>query len=88
MYKTLTIPVEIHKGDIVTWNWELESGDINCKVLFKDGEVTTDVFKKERIHSHESSFEALNDGTLSFFFDNSFSWVNSKTVIGIIDIKA
>lgn len=83
------MPVEIHKGDKVTWNWKLESGDINSTVSFTNGEKkTTQVYKGDRISSHESSFEAPEDGTLSFFFDNSFSWVSGKTVIGIIKINA
>ena len=82
------MPVEIHKGDKVLWKWKLESGDISSTVTFKYGETTTQVYKGDRIPSLESSFEAPEDGTLSFFFDNSFSWVSGKTVIGIIKINA
>ena len=35
------MPVEIHKGDKVTWNWKLESGDINSTVSFTNGEKKT-----------------------------------------------
>lgn len=75
------------QGEKVSWNWKLANGDINFAVSFKNaGKTVTEVFKGDRIKTHSSTFQAPEDGEISFVYDNSFSWVNGKTVIGMITL--
>ena len=43
--------------------------------------------KLNKITQHESEYVVENDGILELFFDNSFSWINGKTVIGMVTIE-
>ena len=87
MSTNLTIPLEVKQGEKISWNWKLASGDINFVVRFKNANKTeTEVFKGDRIKTHSSTYQAPEDGEISFFYDNSFSWVSGKTVIGMITI--
>ena len=79
----MTIPVSLKKGDTLSWNWSIEAGNIDVTNTF--GQV--EVYKGDRVSSHEGSYTAEEDGVFSFHFDNSFSWVNGKNVIGIASIK-
>lgn len=88
--KFFTMPVEVKAGSVVEWHWTLESGNINNIVRFKanGSEQEQEVYKGERITNHKGSFTVSEDGTISFFFDNSFSWLASKVVLGMIDIHS
>lgn len=88
--KFFTMPIEVKAGSVVEWHWTLESGNINSVVRFKASGQTQEqeVFKGERITDHKGSFSVPEDGTISFFFDNSFSWLASKVVVGMIDIHS
>lgn len=88
--KFFTMPVEVKAGSVVEWHWTLESGNINNIVRFKanGSEQEQEVYKGERITNHKGSFTVPEDGTISFFFDNSFSWLASKVVLGMIDIHS
>lgn len=78
----MTIPVELKKGDVLKWNWKLESGNIDVTNKFGDSEL----YKGDRVSSHQGEYVANEDGVFSFFFDNSFSWVNGKVVCGSASI--
>ena len=92
--KFFTMPIEVKAGSVVEWHWTLESGNINSVVRFKasgqtqEQEQEQEVYKGERITDHKGSFSVPEDGTISFFFDNSFSWLASKVVVGMIDIHS
>ena len=82
------MPLDVKAGDKVAWHWKLESGDINSTITFESAEKkSTAVYSAKHICNHESSFTATEDGRLFFFFDNSFSWVNGKKVIGMITVN-
>lgn len=83
MSSKLTIPAHLKKGEKIEWDWKLESGTIDIMVDFKGKEV----YKGDRVTSHKSEFTAEEDGVLEFNFDNSFSWVSGKTVIGLMKIS-
>lgn len=85
--KYFTMPIEVKKGQKIAWNWKLESGNINFTASFKDAQNEKQITKQERISQHQDEYVAENDGTLSLFFDNSFSWVNGKTVIGMVTVE-
>lgn len=88
--KFFTMPIEVKAGSVVEWHWALESGNINSIVRFKANGQTQEqeVYKGERITDHKGNFSVPEDGTISFFFDNSFSWLASKVVVGMIDIHS
>ena len=90
--KFFTMPIEVKAGSVVEWHWTLESGNINSVVRFKASgqtqEQEQEVYKGERITDHKGNFSVPEDGTISFFFDNSFSWLASKVVVGMIDIHS
>lgn len=88
--KFFTMPIEVKAGSVVEWHWTLESGNINSVVRFKASGQTQEqeVYKGERITDHKGNFSVPEDGTISFFFDNSFSWLASKVVVGMIDIHS
>lgn len=71
------------KGQILTWDWKLESGTIDAATSFEKEEL----YKGSRVNSHQGSFTASADGVFEFLFDNSFSWVNGKVVIGTASIE-
>ena len=79
MSSKLTVPLHLKKGEKVEWDWKLES--------FKGTEGVKPVYKGDRVSSHKDVFQAEEDGMLEFNFDNSFSWVTGKTVIGMMKIS-
>ena len=81
------MPINVKKGDKVKWNWKVESGDITNIVRFKAASGEKELYKGERVKGHSSEFEIPEDGTISFFFDNSFSWLSGKVIIGMVDIN-
>ena len=82
------MPLEVKKGEKVSWKWKLASGDINFIVRFTNAaKEVKEVFKGDRIKDNNSTFQVEEDGELSFFYDNSFSWVSGKTVIGMITVE-
>ena len=83
----LTVPLHLKKGEKVEWDWKLESGTIDITMGFKGTEGVKPVYKGDRVSSHKDAFQAEEDGMLEFNFDNSFSWVTGKTVIGMMKIS-
>lgn len=79
----LEIPVSLKKGQTFEWDWKLDSGNIDVTHTFEQKEL----FKGDRIAEHKGQFTAETDGTFTILFDNSFSWVNGKTVIGVASIQ-
>lgn len=83
----LTVPLHLKKGEKVEWDWKLESGTIDITMSFKGKENVKAVYKGDRVTSHKDAFQAEEDGVLEFNFDNSFSWVSGKTVIGLMKVS-
>lgn len=82
------MPVELKKGQKAKWDWKLQSDDINFVASFENAKKEKkEIVKQDRIKSHQQEFVAEEDGTLLLFFDNSFSWVSGKTVVGIVNIQ-
>ena len=79
----MTIPVALKKGETFSWNWHIEAGNIDVTNTFEK----TELYKGDRVCNHEGSYTATEDGVFSIHFDNSFSWVNGKNVIGTASIK-
>lgn len=77
------IPISLKKGQTLTWDWKLESGTIDVTNSFEKSEL----YKGSRVSYHQGSFTASNDGVFEFYFDNSFSWVSGKVVIGTASIE-
>ena len=87
MSSKLTVPLHLKKGEKVEWDWKLESGTIDITMGFKGTEGVKPVYNGDRVSSHKDAFQAEEDGMLEFNFDNSFSWVTGKTVIGMMKIS-
>ena len=82
------MPIDVKKGEKVKWNWKLESENINFTALFKEtGKGDKEILKLDRVTQHEFEYVVENAGILELFFDNSFSWINGKTVIGMVTIE-
>lgn len=82
------MPIDLKKGQKVKWSWKLQSDNINFTASFKDvNQTEKQITKQERVKQHEMEYVAENDGTLHLFFDNSFSWINGKTVIGMVTVE-
>lgn len=86
--KYFTMPIEVKAGSTVEWHWNVESGNITNSVRFVANGKETEVYRGERITDHKGSFNVEEDGTISFFFDNSFSWLASKVIVGMVDIHS
>lgn len=86
--KYFRMPIDVKKGQKVKWNWKLESENINFTALFKEaGKEDKEIVNLSKISQHESEYVVENDGILELFYDNSFSWINGKTVIGMVTIE-
>ena len=82
------MPIQVRKGQKIAWNWRLKSDNINFTATLKNGEKNVDkqIVKQDRIKMHQFEYEVEEDGELQLFFDNSFSWLSGKTIIGIVTI--
>lgn len=81
--------VAVQKDTEFSWNFTIANGnDIGFGVLFKDADEMeagtagdgTEVIPAQRIKSDSGKFTAPNDGAVTLRFDNSYSWMKSKTL--------
>ncbi|KAF4671776.1 monooxygenase [Perkinsus chesapeaki] len=94
--QSMQIPLTVKKGDIVSWAFGVESQDINFGVEVRsqrDGQITSEfVVPLGKCSSHRSvrgeySVEDT-EARLVLIFDNTGSWVRSKTVHYRYDITS
>ncbi|KAF4673403.1 monooxygenase [Perkinsus olseni] len=85
--QSMQIPLTVKKGDIVSWAFGVDAQDILFGVEVraqKDGQMTSEfVVPLEKCSSHRSvrgQYTSLTDGRLVLVFDNTSSWIRSRTV--------
>ena len=76
----LAVPYK-KKGTVIEWRMHILSGDIDYTVSDgADGDDGKEVANPGRVWRSFGKFTSERDeGVLHFIFDNSFSWINSKT---------
>eukprot|EP01041_Mallomonas_annulata_P012516 gene12516-26371_t len=87
---SLPIPVQL-PGSIVSYSFATEFGDISFGAIFYTTEGTENVILESTrvpsdVEAITGSFKVPRDGTVVFIWDNSFSWLTSKTLSYSIEL--
>jgi hypothetical protein len=99
---TLSIPIEM-AGSIVNYSFCTQQGDIDFGITFipldketEDGAKTeknesAEVLEEHRVPSEvepiSGVFRSPQEGTVVFYWDNSFSWITPKKLTYCIEVK-
>jgi hypothetical protein len=83
------VPIQVLRGDTVSWSFETKEADIGFGVNFAAGGVSNtppkEVIASKRISSHlekqTGTFLASSDGTITLVWDNTFSFFKSKVLL-------
>ncbi|CAK4907582.1 unnamed protein product [Aphanomyces euteiches] len=73
------LPVVCSPGQTIQWSFRIEEADtdINFALTFGDDDDVVPITRVERL---EGTFQVKAPGMLKFEWDNSFSWLNPKTL--------
>jgi hypothetical protein len=78
-------PMALQEGQIISWRWrEIWGHSVNFRLSFQGAQadlVQRTLMSIERCKSKRGRFVAPEQGSLSFEFDNSFSWLTEKQVL-------
>ena len=86
-------------GSIVNYSFCTHQGDINFGITFipsdnedeSGGKDTAEVLEEHRVPSDiepiSGVFRSPQEGTMVFYWDNSFSWVTPKKLTYCIEVK-
>ncbi|KDO29933.1 hypothetical protein SPRG_05123 [Saprolegnia parasitica CBS 223.65] len=79
---SFSLPVVCTVGTVVDWTFRIDEvgGDVDFSLRFVSDDGAREVQPLDRVEKLSGTFPVDAPGTLTFSWDNSFSWLNEKTL--------
>jgi hypothetical protein len=80
--KTTMKEMTVVSSETVTWSWHVPDKNVVFSATWqpKKGGSSMEVYPATKGNNHEGNYTAGEEGTMTLVWDNTYSWMNSKTI--------